>query len=72
MRDVVQFLTKCFQDGVKYNTIAVFKSVILAYHDPIQGISVGKHPRVSDLLTGTFNKTLHKQSLILYGKFFIT
>ena len=42
MRDVVQFLTECFQKGFKYNTIAGFGSANSAYHDPIQGISVGK------------------------------
>ena len=56
MRDVVQFLTECFQEGFKYITIAGFRSAISAYHDPIQGIPVGKQPRVSDLLTGIFNK----------------
>ena len=33
------------------------KEVISAYHDPIQRISVSKHPRVSEPLTGMFNKT---------------
>ena len=56
MRDVVQFLTECFQEGFKYITIVGFISAISAYHDPIQGIPVGKQPRVSDLLTGIFNK----------------
>ena len=56
MRDEVQFLTECFQESFKYNTIAGFRSAISAYHDSIQSISVGKHPRVSDLLTGIFNK----------------
>ena len=56
MKDVVQFLTECFQEGFKYNTIAGFGSAISVYHDPIQGIPVGKHPKVSDLLTGIFNK----------------
>ena len=53
---VVQFLTECFQEGFKYNTVAGFRSAISAYHNPIQGIPVGKHPRISDLLTGIFNK----------------
>ena len=56
MRDVVQFLTECFPEGFKCNTIAEFRSTISAYHDPIQSISVDKHPVVSDLLTSIFNK----------------
>ena len=63
MRDVVQFLTECFQEGFKYNIIAGFRSAISAYHDPIQGILVGKHPRVSHLLTGIFNKNPPKPKL---------
>ena len=63
MRDVLQFLTEFFQEGFKYNTIVGFRSTISDYHDPIEGIPVSKHPRVSDLLTG-----IHRnESLILYG-----
>ena len=58
---MVQFLTECIQEGFKYNIIAGFRSAISAYYDPIQGIPLGKHPRVSDLLTGIFNKN-HPQS----------
>ena len=56
IRDVVQFLTECFPEGFKCNIIAEFRSTISAYHDPIQGISVDKHPVGSDLLTSIFNK----------------
>ena len=52
----MQFLTECFQEGFKCNTIAGFRSAISAYHNPIQVILVGKHPKVFDLLTGFFNK----------------
>ena len=52
----MQFLMECFQEGFKYNTIAGFRSAISAYHNPIQGILVGKHPKVFDLLTSFFNK----------------
>ena len=38
--------SRCFQEGLKNNTIAGFRSAISVYHDPIQSISVGKHPRV--------------------------
>ena len=52
----MQFLTECFQEGFKYNAIAGFRSAISAYHDPTQGILVGKNPKVFDLLTGFSNK----------------
>ena len=60
----MQFLIECFQEGFKYNTIAGFKSAISAYHDPIQGIPVGKHARVSDILTGIFNKNFPQPKFI--------
>ena len=56
LRSVVQFLMECFQYGFKYNTIAGFRSAISVSRDLIRGISVRKHPRVSDLLTSIFNK----------------
>ena len=31
-----------------------YQSAISAYHEPIKGVSVGKTPRVLDLLTGIF------------------
>ena len=55
MRGVVPFL-QCFQEGFKWNTIVRFRLAISVYYDPIQGIPVRKHPRVSDPLTGIFNK----------------
>ena len=56
LKDVLQFLTECFQKGYKYNTIAGFRSAISAFHDPVDGVSVGKNQRVSVLLTGVFNE----------------
>ena len=41
---------ECSQESFTY------KSAISAYQNPIEGISVGKHPQVFDLLTGIFNK----------------
>ena len=64
MKDVVQFLTECLQEGFKCNTIAGFKSAISAYYALIQCVSVRKHSRVSDLLTGIFNKNLPQPNFV--------
>ena len=45
-----------FNENKEYDTIAGYRSAISAYHDPINGVSVGRHPLVSDLLTGILNK----------------
>ena len=38
-----------------YNTIAGYKSIISAYHEPIDGFKLGEHPRVTALVSGGFN-----------------
>ena len=53
---VLEFLSDSFDEGLEYNTIAGYRSAISAYHDPIDGNAVGKHPLVSSLLTGIYNK----------------
>ena len=53
---VLDYLAELFDQGYGYNYIASHWSAISAYHEPVEGISVGKHPRVSTLLTGIFNK----------------
>ena len=42
----------------QFNTIAGFRSAISSYHDPIDGVAVGKHPRVSALITGVYNNRM--------------
>lgn len=52
---VLQFLTDLFKKGLEYNTIAGYRSAISAFHNICEGSSVGKHPKVSALMTGIFN-----------------
>jgi hypothetical protein len=52
---VLDFLVKLFETGLGYSTIGTHRSAISAYHDPLDEQSVGKHPRVSDLMSGIFN-----------------
>ena len=52
---VLDFLSDSYDKGLSYNTIAGYRSAISAFHEPIDGSSVGKHPHVSAILTGVFN-----------------
>jgi len=53
---VLEFLSDLFDQGLEYQTNAGYRSALSAYHDPIEGTPVGKHPLVSSLLTDVFNK----------------
>ena len=50
------FLEDLFHTGLEYSTINTHRSSISAFHDPIEGFSVGKHTKVCNLMTGAFNK----------------
>ena len=53
---VAHFFADLFHTGLEYSTIDTHRSSISAVHDPIEGFSVGKHPKVCNLLTVVFNK----------------
>ena len=57
---VLNYLAELFNQGLQYNTIAGYRSAISAFHDPIDGIRVGSHPKVSTLMTGIFNERCPK------------
>jgi len=48
-RVYLNFLADCYNEGLEYSTIAGYRSAISAYHDPIEGMTIGKHPKVSAL-----------------------
>ena len=52
---VLDFLSELFKDHLAYRTIGVTRSAISAFHLPIDGMPVGKHPRVSALMKGIAN-----------------
>ena len=56
LADILEFLSVSFEEGLEYNTIAGYRSALSAYHEPIDGLSVGSHPLVSKLIAGIFNK----------------
>jgi hypothetical protein len=57
---VLDYLTDLFHQGLKYRTIGVHRSAISAYHEPLVSggalTLVGKHPLVSSLMSGIYNK----------------
>ena len=52
---VANFLTEKFNTGLEYSTLNVYRSAISAYHEPIQGQSIGQHVILTKLLKGMFN-----------------
>ena len=47
---VLDFLAELFEKGLEYRTTGTHRSAISAFHDPIENIQVGNHPRVSALI----------------------
>ena len=56
LADILEFFSVSFEEGPEYNTISGYRSALSAYHEPIEGLSVGSHPLVSKLIAGIFNK----------------
>jgi len=53
---ILDFLLHSFEEGLEYSAIAGYRSIISAYHDPIDNIPAGKHERVSTLMVGIHNE----------------
>jgi len=49
-------LAELFDKGLEYNTITGYRLALSAYHEPIEGVAVGRHHKVSALLAGIHNK----------------
>ena len=54
--DVLDYLGHMFEKQYKYRTINNHRSAISAYHRPIDGMKVGSHPYVTDLMKGVNNE----------------
>ena len=54
--NILDFLTFFFhQKNAKHRYLGVFRSALSAYHKPIDGCKVGKHPLVSSFMAGVKN-----------------
>ena len=54
--DVLNYLSTLFEKGRKYRTINCARSILSSTLLPIDGFPVGKHPMVTRLMKGVFNK----------------
>lgn len=61
---IINFLSYLYDEGLAYSTISSHRSAISAYHAPIDGFTVGKHPRVCALTSGVMNKRPPKPKLV--------
>ena len=70
LSSVLDFLAELFHLGLKWSTIAGYRSSISAFHDSTEDFSVAKHPRVCSLLKGIFKKRAPiPRYTFLYGTF---
>lgn len=63
---ILDFLAACFEEGLEHSTIAGYRSAISAYHDPVKGVKIGEHPRVTAISTGVFNNRPPKPKYTKY------
>ena len=55
LKYILEFLAELHQEGLAYNTLCGYRSVLSLYHNPIDGLSLGSHPLIWKLLKGVFN-----------------
>ena len=53
---MLAFLSRLFTEGLEYRTINGYRSAMSAYQEKAEGVSIGQHPKVCQLLSGIFNK----------------
>jgi hypothetical protein len=53
---VINFLAELFDAGMEYSTVNGYRSAISAKHAGIDGVKVGQHKKVCELLKGMFNR----------------
>ena len=55
LNEILGYLATLFDNKYQYRSIGVHRSAISAYHIPIDGVPIGKHPEVSRLMAGVHN-----------------
>ena len=63
---ILEFLAELLHKGYKYRTIGVYRSTISNFHQPIDGIVIGKHPLMSKFMKGVYSVCLPEP------KYFVT
>ena len=52
---ILEFLAELLHKGYKYRTIGVYRSTISNFHQPIDGIVIGKHPLMSKFMKWVYS-----------------
>ena len=55
LSQVFSFLTMLYEKNLKYRTINIFRSALSSTLLPVDGIVVGQHPLVCQLMKAIFN-----------------
>ena len=56
-------MAELFGEVCQYNTIGLHRSALLAFHNPVQCIKIGNHPRFCNRMAGVFNQRPSQPSL---------
>ena len=52
---ILEFLPELLHKGYKYHTVGVYRSTISNFHQPIDGIVIGKHPLMSKFMKEVYS-----------------
>ena len=55
VKDIIEYLTFLFSYGNECRTINLHRSAISVFHEYVDGLPVGKCPRICSLVSGVFN-----------------
>ena len=55
MSYILDYLASLFDDKKEYSCLNTHRSALSSFHDPIDGIKVGAHPKVCALMKGVSN-----------------
>lgn len=56
--NIIEFLTKLFNEGLQYRTINTYRSAISKNHALIEGVQVGRHPLVTTHMRAIINQRI--------------
>ena len=54
--DILNFLAELFEQGYEYRSLNSYRSAISSIHEKVDGVEIGKHPLLTQILKGAFNQ----------------
>jgi len=54
--DILNFLVDFFKQGYEYTSLNSYRSVMSSIHEKVDGVEIGKHPLMTQMLRGAFNQ----------------